>query len=61
MECVALAGSDKEGEGEIKEKTKKIQRKNILKRCLKLSEGFTKHFQKTLGLLLLQLAKFASS
>lgn len=61
MECVALAGSDKEGGRGNKREDKKIQRKNILKRCLKLSEGFTKHFQKTLGLLLLQLAKFASS
>lgn len=39
MKRVALAESDKEGEGEI-EDDKKIQRKNILKRSLNLSEGF---------------------
>lgn len=39
MKRVALAESDKEGEGEI-EDDKKIQRKNILKRSLNLSEEF---------------------
>lgn len=46
MECVALAGSDKEGEGEIKEKTKKYKERTYSKDVLNFQKDSQNTFRK---------------